>query len=90
MASVYVVKAVTGVVFVVDVSGQVRTAKVGDRLSRGDTVLAGAHGRIELVADEGQALNLGPDEQVKIDEQLFGSAKPEAAQAAVAVAPSNG
>ena len=84
MDQVYRITSVTGAVFVVGVAGRVRVAKVGDRVLRGETLLTGARGHIELVASDDTALALGPQARLALDEQLFSSSRPVPAQASLA------
>lgn len=83
MAQVYTAKSVTGVVFVVSASGQTRTLRAGDRVLKGETLVTGVRGRVELVAEDAPPLQLDGERQLKIDDSLFASTAPKPAAAAL-------
>lgn len=84
MAQVYTVKALSGVVFVVSATGQTRALKEGDVVLKGETIVSGPRGRVELVADDAAPIELRGEQRLHIDDSLFATSAPASESAAVA------
>ncbi|MFC7407347.1 retention module-containing protein [Hydrogenophaga atypica] len=78
------VVSVTGTAFIVGADGAMRAAKPGAKLALGETLVTSANARVELTAEDGATLPVGPQAQLKVDEQLFVTAAPASQQAALA------
>lgn len=83
MAPAMMVVSVQSAAFVVGTDGAVRAAKPCTKLAMGETLVTAANARVELAAEDGAVLPVGPQTQLKVDEQLFASAAPAPQQGAL-------
>lgn len=83
MGELAIVVSVKGAVWVVGVNGQVRAARVGEPLLRGETVMTGPNGQVELGGAGGQTLEVPASQTVRLDAQLVEGLRPQAIDAAL-------
>ena len=84
MANIAIVKEVTGKVLAQAKDGSIRELKVGDTIADTDTIITG-QGRIVLASNNGETLDLSPNQMVAVDSNVFTTdATPTPADSALA------
>ena len=70
MANIAIVKEVIGKVLAQAKDGSIRELKVGDTIADTDTIITG-QGRIVLASNNGETLDLSPNQMVAVDSNVF-------------------